>query len=205
MYATLVDSPLGFFGIVWSPRGLGRVLLPLLDDPSGEGMQRALSKLAPVRAPDALGAAWAERLTAHLEGEDVRYDDLVLDEAGLSPFARRVYAAARASPRGATVTDARLAESVGTGAVRAVGGALGKNPTPIVVPCHRIVSSTGAGGFSAPGGLSTKAQLLAAKGNKKEALPLAQKAADLGAQTPDRFFFEKDVKAALTEWKTASK
>lgn len=164
MNASLVDSPLGSFGIVWSPRGLGRVLLPLLDDASGEAMQRALSKLAPVRPPAGLGAAWAERLVSHLEGEDVRYDDLLLDETDLSPFARRVYAAARAIPRGQTVTYARLAESVGTGAVRAIGGALGKNPTPIVVPCHRIVSSTGPGGFSAPGGLSTKAQLLAIEG-----------------------------------------
>jgi O-6-methylguanine DNA methyltransferase len=62
------------------------------------------------------------------------------------------------------VTYAALAAAVGTGAARAVGVALGKNPTPIVVPCHRVVAADGAGGFSAPGGTSTKAQLLAIEG-----------------------------------------
>lgn len=164
MHATLVETPLGFLGVVWTERGLSRVWLPLIDDDDGTEMARTLAKTAVVTAPVGAIAAWAERLRAHLEGEDVRYDDLPLDQTGQSDFQRRVYAAARAIPRGATVTYATLAAAVGTGAVRAVGGALAKNPTPIVVPCHRIVAAGHAGGFSAPGGLSTKAQLLAIEG-----------------------------------------
>lgn len=158
MHSSIVDSPLGPFGIVWSARGLSRVLLPSAD------LERALAKHAPIVPARDVGAAWAERLAAHLEGEDVAYDDLIIDGTGLTAFAQKVYAAARRIPRGTTVTYAALAETVGTGAARAVGVALGRNPTPIVVPCHRIVASGGAGGFSAPGGLSTKAQLLAIEG-----------------------------------------
>lgn len=166
MPAASVSTPLGPLGIVWTEHGLSRVLLPFPDD-DGEAMARALSKHDKhdrTASPRGLGAAWADRLSAHLRGEEVAYDDLSIDEAGLSPFAQRVYAAARRIPRGTTVTYAALAAEVGTGAARAVGVALGKNPTPIVVPCHRIVSADGAGGFSAPGGTSTKAQLLAIEG-----------------------------------------
>lgn len=163
MHASIVESPLGPLGIVWTDAGLSRVLLPVLDD-EGEAMERLVKKHGRVGPLEGAGAAWAERLVGHLEGHDVPYDDLLLDQRELSPFAQKVYAAARRIPRGTTVTYAKLAESVGTGAARAIGVALGRNPTPIVVPCHRIVAAGSAGGFSAPGGLSTKAQLLAIEG-----------------------------------------
>jgi methylated-DNA-[protein]-cysteine S-methyltransferase len=74
-----------------------------------------------------------------------------------------VYVAARAITFGETRTYGDLARDVG-GSERAIGVAMSKNPVPIVVPCHRVVSSDGAGGFSAPGGLSTKATLLTIEG-----------------------------------------
>lgn len=167
MPVAIVPTALGALGIAWSERGLTRVLLPFLDgEDDEEAMRRALLEVDAnlARPLDVIGGAWAERFAAHLAGEPVLFDDLRIDASGLTPFARRVYDAARRIPRGTTVTYAELARAVGTGAPRAVGVALGRNPTPIVVPCHRIVASDGAGGFSAPGGASTKAQLLAIEG-----------------------------------------
>ncbi|MBI2389673.1 MAG: methylated-DNA--[protein]-cysteine S-methyltransferase [Deltaproteobacteria bacterium] len=166
MPTAVVATVLGTLGIAWNERGLTRVLLPLVrdGDDDEDAMTRALRRLDRVGALDAIGSGWAERLAAHLSGEPVHYDDLRIDASAVTPFARRVYDAARAIPRGTTITYAELARAVGTGAARAVGVALGRNPTPIVVPCHRIVASDGAGGFSAPGGASTKAQLLAIEG-----------------------------------------
>jgi O-6-methylguanine DNA methyltransferase len=157
--AAVIDTALGPLGIMWTERGLSRVLLPFVDD-DGEKMERAVRKLAPVGREQ----GWAERLTAHLAGDDVAYDDLLIDTSELSPFATRVYSAARKIPRGSTITYAELAHEIDSINARAVGVALGRNPTPIVVPCHRIVGKNDHGGFSAPGGASTKAQLLAIEG-----------------------------------------
>jgi methylated-DNA-[protein]-cysteine S-methyltransferase len=97
-----------------------------------------------------------------LEGEpvDLASVDLALDEA--APFERRVYAEAVAIPFGETRTYGELASAIGEpGAARAVGRALGRNPIPIIIPCHRIVAADGrSGGFSAPGGVSSKMRLL---------------------------------------------
>lgn len=162
--ASIVDSSLGELGLAWTPRGLSRVWLPYPSDDEG-ALSRSIARAGHrlIARPTGLGAAWAERLVAHLAGDDVAFD-LPVDLSAVTPFARRVYDAARGIPRGVTVTYAELARAVGTGAPRAVGVALGKNPVPIVVPCHRIVAADGCGGFSAPGGASTKAQLLAIEG-----------------------------------------
>jgi O-6-methylguanine DNA methyltransferase len=74
-----------------------------------------------------------------------------------------VYQAAREIPAGATATYGELARRVGTPRdARAVGRALGMNPFPIVVPCHRVIAAGGKlGGFSAPGGVATKRRMLA--------------------------------------------
>lgn len=76
-----------------------------------------------------------------------------------SAFERRVWAALRQIPYGATRTYGEIAQVAG-GSPRAVGRAVGKNPIPIIIPCHRVVAAGGLGGFSAPGGLATKRVLL---------------------------------------------
>jgi len=114
--------------------------------------------------------AWVKRLLArmarHVSGRPQSYDDVLLDDAHLPAFHRRVYRALRQVPVGRTVTYAELAGMAGSpGAVRAVGQALARNPYPLVVPCHRVVAAGGRpGGFTAPGGLETKVRLLAAEG-----------------------------------------
>jgi len=108
-----------------------------------------------------IGAAVAS-ITALLRCERTNLDAIRIDDARLDPFDRRVYAAARTIPPGRVVSYADLAARVGGDAsARAVGQSLGRNPFPIVVPCHRIVAAGGElGGFSAPGGTATKRRLL---------------------------------------------
>ena len=105
-------------------------------------------------------------MTALLDGEPVDLSDLMLDLESLPPFQRRVCEAARAIPVGATLTYGEIATRIGEpGAARAVGQALGANPFPIIVPCHRVLAAGGKpGGFSAPGGVTTKLRLLATEG-----------------------------------------
>jgi methylated-DNA-[protein]-cysteine S-methyltransferase len=74
----------------------------------------------------------------------------------------RVREAVRSIPPGETATYGEIARAIGDpGAARAVGAALGSNPFPIVVPCHRVLAADGAlHGFSAPGGIATKRRML---------------------------------------------
>jgi methylated-DNA-[protein]-cysteine S-methyltransferase len=77
-----------------------------------------------------------------------------------SPYRQRVWAALRAIPYGATRTYLDIARDAG-GSPRSVGGANGSNPIPIIIPCHRVIATTGIGGFSGGEGLPTKRALLA--------------------------------------------
>ena len=93
---------------------------------------------------------------------DLRSFELALDLRG-TPFQLRVWQALREIPYGELRTYGQLAASLGkAGASRAVGGANGKNPIPLIVPCHRVVASDGIGGFT--GGLAWKERLLAHEG-----------------------------------------
>lgn len=84
--------------------------------------------------------------------------DLPLKPTG-SPFEQRVWAAMQRIPYGKTERYGDLASAIGS-APRAVGGACGRNPLPIVIPCHRVLAKTGLGGYSGEGGLKTKQTLL---------------------------------------------
>lgn len=85
--------------------------------------------------------------------------DLPLRPAG-TPFQQRVWTLMCAIPYGATLTYGGMAERLGSGP-RAVGGACGRNPLPVIIPCHRVVGGGGRpGGYSGQGGLDTKARLL---------------------------------------------
>ena len=88
--------------------------------------------------------------------------DLALAPAGTT-YQRRVWQALCDIPPGSTRTYADIARTVG-GSPRAVGGANGRNPIPIVIPCHRVVAMTGIGGYSGGDGLPTKRFLLALEG-----------------------------------------
>lgn len=120
------------------------------------------------RSRPPLVARQAIKAVAHfLEGEiNTRLDAIEIELNCVSAWERRVYSAAREIRVGTTMTYGTLAERLGdSGLARAVGQALGRNPWPIIIPCHRITASAGAiGGFSAPGGRDTKMKLLELEG-----------------------------------------
>ncbi len=109
------------------------------------------------RSNSPLLAEAARQLDAYFAGRLTEFD-LPLEPAG-SPFERRVWVAMQAIPYGETRCYGDLAEAIGS-APRAVGGACGKNPIPIVIPCHRVLAKSSLGGYSGAGGLATKQTLL---------------------------------------------
>lgn len=156
------DTAIGRCGIGWSARGIATVQLP---DRSDEQLRLRLRARLPTaewdEPPPAVREA-AARTARLLAGAHDDLQDLTLDMSGIAPFAQRVYARARLVGPGCTITYGQRAADVdGPGAAQAVGRALGANPFAPVVPCHRVLAAGWrAGGFSAPGGLATKLQLL---------------------------------------------
>ncbi len=161
------NSAIGCCGIAWGPRGITGVHLP---EPSEQATRAQLAESYPEAAeaaPPASIRRAIDRIRAVLEGSS-RDDlgDLTLDMSGLSDFLQRAYAAARTIAPGDTMTYGQLADRIGNpGLARAIGRAMGANPFPIVVPCHRVLGADGTiGGFSAPGGAVTKRRMLLAEG-----------------------------------------
>lgn len=157
------QTAIGACGIAWSDRGVVAVQLPERNEAATRarlarrcGDARELSPPADVeRAVDAI--------VSLLAGDSTDLSFIALDLDGAPEFHRRVYDIARTIPAGATMSYGEIAARLGDpGAARAVGQALGRNPIPIVVPCHRVLAAGGkAGGFSARGGTATKLNLLA--------------------------------------------
>jgi len=162
---TLFDTAIGRCAIAWSERGTVAVLLPERDD-------AALRTRLLRRHPDAREAAppddithAIDGMTALLAGEHRDLSSVLLDLDGVPDFNRRVYAVARTIKPGTTLTYGAVAAQLGEPNARRIGEAMGKNPCPIIVPCHRVVAAGGkTGGFSAPGGAATKRRLLAIEG-----------------------------------------
>jgi methylated-DNA-[protein]-cysteine S-methyltransferase len=144
------ETAIGACGISWSASGVTGVWLL---DP------RACAE--PLEPPASVLAA-ADGIAALFRGESRDLREVPLDLTGVDEFAAGVYAATRLVGPGEICTYGDLARAVGSpGGAQAVGRALGSNPFPIVVPCHRVLSSTGAlHGFSAPGGIATKRRML---------------------------------------------
>ncbi len=91
-------------------------------------------------------------------------------------YRKRVWQALIEIPPGETRTYGALASTAG-GSARSIGGAMASNPIPIIIPCHRVVATTGPGGFSAGDGLETKAFLIALE--RRAARPCGQTTLDL--------------------------
>jgi len=104
-----------------------------------------------------------EQIAAYFEGNRIDFGPdipVVLD--GFSDFGTSVLSSCRDVKFGQTISYAELAKKSGrSGAGRAVGNALAKNPLPLIIPCHRVIRGDGKmGGFSAPGGISLKKKML---------------------------------------------
>jgi methylated-DNA-[protein]-cysteine S-methyltransferase len=154
----LFDTCLGWMGIVASPDGLKNVILPQKSKESA--FAQVISWGCATENDDlAYFGNLSHRLRQYLEGEPVTFPDK-LDLSGATRFQQGVWQAVQAVPYGETRTYGWVTGQIGSPrAARAVGQALAKNPLPIVIPCHRVISSDGSlGGFS--GGLEIKEFLL---------------------------------------------
>lgn len=156
---TEFESPFGPTFLAGTPKGVLRLSWGV-DDP--EAMAEGLTEDFPLwgvkHAPDRLEGT-AEQVLEYFAG-DRRSFDLSADLTGLTEFQQTVLEATAEIPFGGTITYGELAERIDRpDASRAVGSALGRNPVPIVIPCHRVVRSDGAlGGYTA--GTGYKEQLL---------------------------------------------
>lgn len=165
----LFETPLGWCGIIWreSPDLLVVTALQLPEATQAmtearitqQGEQR-------IDTPPPAIAGLVDRINRHFGGEPQDFRDVAVELPNAGAFAQRVYAATRNILAGQTASYGELARLLDKpGAARAIGQALGRNPIPLIIPCHRITAAGGKpGGFTAPGGLATKARLLKIEG-----------------------------------------
>lgn len=164
----LFETAIGWAGIAWGEQGLVGVHLP---EPNSETTRRGLLRRFPDAAEGEVPPRFAstvDGIQALMRGEPADLSEAPLDLSRTPQFHARVYELARAIPAGETLTYGEVAVMLGDKLLaRDVGAALGKNPWPIVVPCHRVTAAGGRpGGFSARGGVNTKLKLLAIEGAK---------------------------------------
>ncbi|MCP9630604.1 methylated-DNA--[protein]-cysteine S-methyltransferase [Rhodopseudomonas palustris] len=162
----MFDTALGRCGIAWGDRGIVAVQLPQPNDAQTRAriLQRYGDVAEAVPPPDVQHAI--DGIVALIAGEPIDLTDIALDLDDVSDFQRGVYDIARSIPPGRTLSYGDIAKRLGGVELsREVGQALGRNPIPIIVPCHRVLAAGGKpGGFSANGGVATKLKLLAIEG-----------------------------------------
>lgn len=162
----IFDTAIGTCGIVWNVHGVAGVQIH--DGTEGATRARLLRRFAGAKEepPPAHVQRAIDGIVALLCGEKRDLNDVTLDTGDLPEFNRKVYAIARTIPPGSTLTYGEIAERLGDRLLaRDVGQALGQNPIPLIVPCHRVLAAGGkTGGFSAPGGVVSKLRLLSIEG-----------------------------------------
>jgi methylated-DNA-[protein]-cysteine S-methyltransferase len=181
----IFETAIGACGIAWGERGIAAVQLPEADEPKTRARLQRRFPEAREAPPTPEVQHAVDGITVLLRGEASDLSAVRLDVEDLPAFNRRVYEIARTIPPGATLSYGEIAARLGEPpqAARDVGQALGQNPIPIIVPCHRVLAANGKpGGFSASGGVTTKLRLLTIEGAKTsdtpslfENLPLAAK------------------------------
>ncbi|MGZ5863801.1 MAG: methylated-DNA--[protein]-cysteine S-methyltransferase [Xanthobacteraceae bacterium] len=180
----LFETAIGVCAIVWTSRGICGVQLP------ERNAQKTLARVKR-RYPSAMEAAAPPHIrdaiveiVALLEGEARDLSAIALDLDGIPDFNRQVYDVARKIGPGATITYGEIATKLGDRLLaRDVGQALGKNPIPIIVPCHRVLAANGkTGGFSAPGGVNTKMRMLSIERARTSDQPMLFDQLDLASR-----------------------
>lgn len=164
----IFEAPGGWGAVVAGSAGIREVVLPFgwetrekLEAGLAERLQR------PVEAPSGdVASEAARRLSRYFRGERVEFFDLPLDLSAFTPFQAEVYRVVADIPYGKVLTYREVAVAVGRpAAARGIGGAMGRNPVPVIIPCHRVVGSSGTmTGYSAPGGIASKQWLLRLEG-----------------------------------------
>ena len=163
---TLFDTAIGRCGVAWRARGIVAVQLPQQNE--SQTLRRIMQRcgeIAEASPPGDVQQA-VDAIVDLLNGEKRNLADVALDLDGVPEFNRNVYDIARTIPPGKTLTYGDIAKRLGGVELsRDVGQALGRNPCPIVVPCHRVLAAGDRpGGFSANGGVVTKLKLLEIEG-----------------------------------------
>lgn len=163
---TLFDTAIGQCGLAWGERGVTGVQLPEADAAATRARLRRRFPASIEGPAPADARAAIDGIVALLDGQRSDLTGVVLDLRGVLEFHRRVYAVARTILCGRTLSYGEVANRLGDpGAARAVGQALGRNPFPVIVPCHRVLAADGRlGGFSAGGGTATKRRMLEIEG-----------------------------------------
>jgi methylated-DNA-[protein]-cysteine S-methyltransferase len=169
----LFDTPLGACGIAWKEQETSRIppvvtffQLPEATRSVTDTKIAGSSGGRKARVPPPRIAGIIEKVQKHFHGDVQDFLDIVVDLDAMGPFARQVYETVRKIPPGRTKSYGELATDMNRPtAARAVGQALGRNPIPLIIPCHRVLASgKKPGGFSAHGGVETKAKLLEIEG-----------------------------------------
>lgn len=170
------ETALGFMAVAWSAKGLTRLCLP---QASSDAVERRLLRLdgpMPAGGTPPWIADLIAAIRAYAAGNTVDFSGVPVDLAGVDAFRLAIYDAARRLAFGEVTTYGELARRAGhAGLARETGAALGANPVPLVIPCHRIMAAGGKiGGFSAPGGASAKERMLGLEGVRVGPPPSAQ-------------------------------
>ncbi len=164
-YCSLFPTPLGECGIAWRDERVVATHLPERTAAATAARLAARTGASAGEPPPPIRRAIAS-VTALLEGAKPDLTDIDCDFSGIDPFAAEVYVATRAIPAGETRTYGDIALQLGDKQhAQRVGRALGRNPLPMIVPCHRVMGANGKlTGFSAYGGVATKLRMLAIEG-----------------------------------------
>jgi methylated-DNA-[protein]-cysteine S-methyltransferase len=170
----LFDTAIGRCGVAWTPRG---IVATCLAEPDERRARARLARRCPggsEQTPPPAIQRVIDRVVALLRGAADDLADVALDMEGVPEFNARIYAIIRTVPPGETITYGEIAKRLGAVDARDVGQAMGQNPFPPIVPCHRVVAAgSKTGGFSAPGGVATKLRMLAIEGAQVDGtLPL---------------------------------
>jgi methylated-DNA-[protein]-cysteine S-methyltransferase len=163
---TVFDTAIGACGLAWRDDVVIGTSLP---EGSASRTRAWLMRRFPVAVegpPPAPVREAVAGIVALLSGARQDLASVPLDFSGVPEFNRRAYDVARTIPPGKTLTYSDIAHRLGQpGSAQAVGQAMGHNPFPIIVPCHRVLAAGGKdGGFSARGGVGTKRRMLVIEG-----------------------------------------
>ena len=161
---TTFKTSFGWCGLIKGKKGLKRILLP---EKRRKEVILKIKVLCPVSVCSKDGfEKEIKDISAYFRGENEKFSFL-LDFSGSTNFQRLVWSETAKIPYGKTGTYLFIAEKIGKkNSPRAVGNALGENPFPVVIPCHRVLRADGKmGGFTAAGGIGLKEKLLKLESN----------------------------------------
>jgi len=151
------NTAIGWFAIGWTDAGISRVILPGAEP---EWLRERLSAMG--IEDDAGQGDVVARIVTYAEGAEDAFQDVTLDLSAVPDLQRRIYEHIRELNWGETTTYGAIARWLGDVAMsRTVGTTMGQNPIPLIVPCHRVLAADGrTGGFSSPGGVRAKMEML---------------------------------------------